>query len=300
MDRSAPPPDSEFVTIATEAIQRVYSFHFVIEIEEIVILLSDSGNVLSIVTISKNDLSGFRSTVESLIAQGFQAWDCLVVLPSKDDDSYNEVKRIIELDSRFTLLLQQEPGIYEAMNLALDHVVTKYVWFMNGGDKFASDDTLSESIEILTENKYNLLIGGYTYSEGIKKRIFIKRTRNLSAPRFSLNIRGGCHQSMLFDFSSNSDLRFNTEFRMCADFDYVLNFLGNGRALRINRVLAEIDPNGVSSLQISEVLREKQRIRRQHFGYVSAVAIFGKIQNLLILSKVKLRKILKSEIAQSI
>jgi glycosyltransferase involved in cell wall biosynthesis len=263
-------------------------------------LLSNSGNLLSIVTISKNDLSGLRSTIESLKAQRFQSWECLVVLPSKDDNSYKEVKRIIELDNRFFLLLQQEPGIYEAMNLALDHLETKLVWFMNGGDKFASDDTLSESIEILTEHSCSVLIGGYAYFEGEKKRIFIKRTGNLSAPRFSLNIRGGCHQSMLFDFSSNSDLRFNTEFRMCADFDYVLNFLRNGRALRINRVLAEIEPNGVSSLQISEVLREKQRIRRQHFGYVSAVVIFGKIQNLLIVSKVKLRKIFKSEMAQSI
>jgi len=213
-----------------------------------------------------------------------------VVLPGKDDVSYKEVKRIMERDNRFTLLLQQEPGIYEAMNLALNHLVTKYVWFMNGGDKFASEKTLSETFEFLSEHSCSLLIGGYGYLDGEKKQDFIKRSRNLSASRFSLNIRGGCHQAMLFDFSSNPELRFNTDFRMCADFDYVLNFIRNGSALRIDRVLAEIEPNGVSSLQISEVLREKQRIRRQHFGNASGVVLFGKIQNLLIISRVKLRR----------
>lgn len=251
---------------------------------------------MSVVTISKNDLSGLGSTIKSLIEQGFQSWKCLVVLPSKDDDSYNEIKQIVECDDRFTLLLQQEPGIYEAMNLALDHVKTKYVWFMNGGDKFASENILSETFEILAKQSCNLLIGGYAYLEGQSKQKFVKRSRKLSAQRFSLNIRGGCHQSMLFDFSSNSELRFNTDFRMCADFDYALNFIRNGHALRIDRVLAEIEPNGISSLQISEVLREKQRIRKQHFSDASATVIFGKIQNLIILTKVKFRKILMGEI----
>ena len=255
-------------------------------------MLSNSEKVLSIVTISKNDLVGLRSTIKSLTEQNFQSWKCLLVLPSEDDDSYAEVKQMIDRDERFSLFLQQAPGIYGAMNLALEHVITKYVWFMNGGDKFASERTLSESIEILLERRCSLLIGGYSYLDGKTARIFVKRPSKVSAQRFSLNIRGGCHQSMIFDFSSNPELRFNTDFRICADFDYVLNFIKSGTAFRVNRLFAEIDPNGISSLQISEVLKEKQQIRRQHFSKTSSTVLFGKIQNLLISTKVTLRKLL--------
>jgi len=263
-------------------------------------LLSNSEKMLSVVTISKNDLSGIKSTIESLMVQNFQFWKCLVVLPSRDDDSYVEVKQITERDYRFTLLLQQEPGIYEAMNLALDNVKTKYVWFMNGGDKFASENILSETLKIILERRCSLLIGGYSYFEAGTKRTFVKRYAKVSAERFSLNIRGGCHQSMLFDFSSNPELRFNSEFKMCADFDYVLNFIKHGAALRIDKLIAEIEPNGISSRQIFEVLKEKQLIRRQHFSKTSAAVLFGKIQNFLVITKVKLRKLRNDEIAQTV
>ncbi len=256
--------------------------------------------MLSIVTISKNDLSGIKSTIESLMVQNFQFWKCLIVLPSRDDDSYVEVKQITERDDRFTLLIQQKLGIYEAMNLALDNVKTKYVWFMNGGDKFASENILSETFKIISERRCSLLIGGYSYFEAGTKRIFVKRSAKVSAEKFSLNIRGGCHQSMLFDFSSKPELRFNTDFKVCADFDYVLNFIKHGAALRIDRLMAEIEPNGVSSRHIFEVLKEKQLIRKQHFSKTSTTVFFGKIQNLLVITKVKFRKLRNDEIAQNV
>jgi glycosyltransferase involved in cell wall biosynthesis len=247
---------------------------------------------IHIVTISKNDEKGLAKTIKSLQIQDYKDWKCVIVLSSKCDSSLNFASKLTESDSRFKLVLQLSQGIYEAMNLGLKNVDSEFVWFMNGGDIFATPDVISSTLRICQQTGAQILTGGYQYRERNKLVGYKRRARKLTPKLFSLNIRSGCHQAMLVRIRDFPGHEFNSDFRLAADFDFILKLLKSAKALRVNKVLAEIDPNGESAIKIAEVLLEKQEIRRVHFQGDRTHLLLGELMGYSILFKGRCRRIL--------
>jgi glycosyltransferase involved in cell wall biosynthesis len=249
-------------------------------------------NTVGVVTISKGDLEGLAVTIASIKRQKNISWKCLIVLPDPCDISSTFVKHISDEDPRFDFTFQANPGLYEAMNSGLQNIGTRFIWFMNGGDKFASDEAIASAASYLKQENAKLVIGGYQYWTENRLKIYVKKARLQSAETFALNIRGGCHQSMLFDMSDFYEPTFNTDYRLASDFDFVLRFSKTNKVVQINDVLAEVNPNGVSNVRIFEVLAEKQAIRRNLFPDSRLLILQGQIQNFMIKMKIKIRQIL--------
>jgi glycosyltransferase involved in cell wall biosynthesis len=263
------------------------------------ILLSNSRKVLSVITVSKNDSAGLRLTLKSIATQNFDSWNCVVVLPNENDVSYMETKKLVEYDNRFQLLIQKSPGIYEAMNLALDNVKTKYVWFMNGGDQFLHKESIQSAINLIQILNADLLIGGYQYYEGESIRRFVRKAKKLSPRSFSLNRRSGCHQSMLFKLGESDLIRFDTRYLYAADFKFVLDFLKLQVAFRTDEVFCQIEPGGVSSAEILNVLKEKKRIRSEVFADSKTDLVLGDFWTVAVLLKILMRNVLRRNLSPS-
>ncbi|NBV34062.1 MAG: glycosyltransferase [Proteobacteria bacterium] len=61
---------------------------------------------LSIIVPAHNAGSFIRSTIESIRAQKFESWECIVVDDGSTDDTFLEAQRAVSGDCRFRLVRQ--------------------------------------------------------------------------------------------------------------------------------------------------------------------------------------------------
>jgi glycosyltransferase involved in cell wall biosynthesis len=224
---------------------------------------------VTIISVTKNDLDGIRRTVESIQEQDFTAWNLAIIVSSASDSSLDYVKQLSEANENIQFLIPDSLGIYQGMNFALDKLMPNLTWFLNGGDVFANKSVLSIAHKYMVEFKPSILIGGYAVVEDGTRRVFSRRKWEINARRFSLNVRSGNHQAMLFDLSGDKKVKFDIGLELAADFLLVLEKLTYKNALRIPEVLVEVEPGGVSGTYIERVWAEKQFARRKVFGKFS-------------------------------
>ena len=232
---------------------------------------------VTIISVTKNDLKGIRRTVESIREQDFTAWNLAIVVSSASDSSLDYVRQLSEANENIQFLIPDLLGIYQGMNFALDKLVPNLTWFLNGGDVFENKSALSIAHKYMVEYKPSILIGGYAIVEGGTRRVFSRNKSAINARRFSLNIRSGNHQAMLFDLSGDKKVKFDVDLELAADFLLVLERLTHKHALRIPEVLVEVEPGGVSSTYIEKVWAEKQFARRKVFGRFSVDYALGSL-----------------------
>lgn len=249
---------------------------------------------ITIISITKNDCEGIRRTVASVQMQKFTLWQLVIVISNEQDCAFDYVKSLNERFENIHFLIPETLGIYHAMNHAIEVFGPKLTWFLNGGDVFKNESTLSNAYFLMKKHKPSILIGGYEVNTKDGTRQFVRSSRKIQARTFSLNVRSGNHQAMLFDFSEFEKIRFNTEFLLASDFLLILEILKVKSGFRTTEVFATVDPNGVSSLMVEEVWREKQNARRQVFGRYSVDWFLGHIWTL----GVKTKRFLKVHEAQ--
>jgi putative colanic acid biosynthesis glycosyltransferase len=248
-----------------------------------------SGEI-TIISITKNDGEGIRRTVESVLTQVFANWRLVIVLSGENDSSLEYVKKLSEHSEKIHYLIPESLGIYNAMNYAMDQFNPRLTWFLNGGDAFKSESTLSNAYSMMMLHKPSVLLGGYEVNSKDSPRQFVRSARKIEARGFSLNVRSGNHQAMLFDFSGFEKLRFNLELKLASDFLMVLEMFKIKPGFRISEALASIEPNGISSLMIDEVWMEKQIAREIVFGRYSADYFLGFLWTLAVKIKRKVKR----------
>ena len=244
---------------------------------------------VEVITLVKNNKEGLEKTFASLRSQSYQDWLMTIVVAESGDSSLELANQIKSQNLKVRVFTEPGFGIYAAMNLALRSRRHDYVWFMNSGDIFYSSNSMLTAIKEMERREAHIVMGGYGYETSAGERSFVRKAGSISPLRFSLNIRSGCHQSMLFNLNGSHQMEFDTRYSIAADFEFVLKMIKNGSAYRVNIPLAKIEPGGVSDRRFKEGLKEKDRIRYNLFGRWSLGYLAGKLQNSLIICKSALR-----------
>ena len=122
---------------------------------------------ISIVTLTKNDETGFQISAKSIYEQKFKGIiEWIIIDGSKEETIKKNLKFIRNCLAKSNLNLDQIiinhqkterigiTGIYPCMNYGLRLFSGKSIIFMNGGDSFYNHQSLSKLIKPLSENKF--------------------------------------------------------------------------------------------------------------------------------------------------
>ena len=250
---------------------------------------------VSIITVVRNNESGLARTFESVLSQTYVDWELLIIVGPSDDGTAQFALALTQLDSRIRAYIQNGIGIYSAMNNGLKEAKGEYVWFLNSGDEFEDRSTLSYSIERVKLFGADLILGGYSVIEGGSTKQYSKRAKRINKFEFAFNRRGGCHQSMIFRKDRVMDFGgFNLNYQLTSDFDLVLKVIEGGNSFRTEKVLARIDPGGISDQRIYHVIKEKHLLRGMHFPGNIPVYFISYIWGISVRTKIKIRRFLSS------
>ena len=212
------------------------------------------SKLISVVTINYNNAKGLEKTIESVVSQNFKNIELVVVDGSSTDSSIKVIKKYKDVID--VLIVENDNGVYDAMNKGIEACSGKWINFMNSGDVFYNNDVINN----IFTNKVNpniKLIYGLQYTDGV-----ILSPLPLEYLEFGLI--HACHQSMFFD----SNIKYNLKYTIYSDYDLVARLYKEDALslLFINQIVCNYEGGGISSFITKNKRSDKYRSVFENFG----------------------------------
>lgn len=212
----------------------------------------------SIITVTKNNLVGLKTTHESLLTQTAQNFEWIVIDDASTDQTTEFLKTTNALWSS-----DEDAGIYDAMNKGLKKAQGHYLLFLNAGDALATPDIL-ETITKHTEKELDFIYGDAleTTSEKNSQPFYktAKRYNNLPQGMFTH------HQAMFYARAhiKENNLRYSLLYTIASDYDFTIRFLKNAKKIvYLPKPVCIFEQGGISQRQAFEGRREQFMIREK-------------------------------------
>lgn len=156
--------------------------------------MNQSVPAISVITVTRNDLSGLRRTIASTAAQTYSRIEQIVVDGASTDGTLRWLKGV---DVGHELQFRSEPdkGIYDAMNKGIRRSSGDIVIFMNSGDVFTDENVLAEVAESWLALDWDWAYGGIRFVDGDGHASAAYFHAPFARRRFHLGLRYVPHQA---------------------------------------------------------------------------------------------------------
>lgn len=223
----------------------------------------------TIITVCLNAADDLEQTIQSVLLQK----DCEIEYIIKDGMSTDHTMDVVrkyepELQklSRFVFVSEKDTGLYDAMNIATKMAQGERLLFLNAGDVLA-DELVFKDISALAADED--ILYGNVFSREENRRMLRKPDDTSSLEKIKKGMFF-CHQAALIRSEVMKELLYDTQYRICADYDFFLRAFCQGRSFRyVDRAIAGFQLGGLSDRKAFDLLDESYRIRYSN-GVLSA------------------------------
>jgi putative colanic acid biosynthesis glycosyltransferase len=216
-------------------------------------------NMLSIITVTYNNLSGLQDTCRSVRSQSFVSYEHVVVDGNSNDGSKEFLNEQFD-NPRMTFLSERDGGIFNAMNKGISIASGDWLLFLNAGDTFPADSTL-ENLSVtgvFEDTELELIYGDKLDSGGI----CVKAKTDLSCLYFGE--MPACHQSIFF----RNNIRYDEYFQIFGDIDLLARiYISKPNFKYVQIPVSIFEGGGISSKITWTKRKEKFRSLFSNFGY---------------------------------
>jgi putative colanic acid biosynthesis glycosyltransferase len=207
--------------------------------------------LISVITTTYNAVATFEKTIESVINQS-RAVEYIVIDGNSTDGT---IKVAQQYRNCITVLLSEpDNGIYDAMNKGIDRATGEWLYFL-GADDALNEGVLEKILPYLNSN-VEVVYGNVIYDTG---HIMHSRVGLRSLLENTLH-----HQSAFYHRNLFEEFRYNTSYKINADYELTLRIYLEKRATRyVPYLIATCGSTGASST-LSSI--ETNKLRGQYLG----------------------------------
>ncbi len=210
---------------------------------------------ITVVTVCLNAADTITGTIESVLGQTYGNLEYFI-LDGMSTDGTQETIRRYEEDSRVRAVFAHDNGLYNAMNKGLDLCSGQYIIYMNSGDCFHDEKVIEDMLPYLnTDLVYGNVVRRKKRGEQLEK--YHGRYKLML---LLLSGRMMSHQSLFVRTDVMRKFRFNEQYKICADYDFVVRAKKSKCSIQyIDRTISVIDNiEGISSqIENYEIMREE-------------------------------------------
>lgn len=199
--------------------------------------------MVSIIIATYNSEKTLRRAMDSVLAQSYQNWECIVVDGASKDSTLSIVKEFVERDARFQYISEPDHGIYDAFNKGWKMAKGEWVMYLGSDDEYTRD-----GIQTLMESSDGAdVVYGAVYLRNQKGQIRLQP----SYPCCSL-FRGRsmpcCHQSLVMKKNVIESCNgFDDSYKILADKDLVIkSYIDKYKFVQINEPISIFSIGGIS------------------------------------------------------
>jgi glycosyltransferase involved in cell wall biosynthesis len=224
-------------------------------------MTGSEGPWLSVITVVRNDETGFTSTMASLDMQDLDGVEFVVIDGS---DASDRVDETVSGRAATTYEWHQPTGVYGAMNAGLAAARGEYAYFLNAGDLLAGPTVLSSLRDVISATSAPWLFGSVRFIDEAGSAV-VPPPFEYATEKNTLFSHGRFppHQGTV----ARSELLrqqgcFDTSYRIGADYAAFLRLSIVVDPVECPFVIAEFRQGGMSSTSWRESLSEFHRARR--------------------------------------
>lgn len=220
--------------------------------------------MFSILVVSLNPGGKLVETVRSVTGQTYKDYEVVVKDGGSGDGSLDRLRDFLRTEDggeRVRILVQPDSGIYDGMNQATRAARGEYLYFLNCGDLFASEDVLARAAEEIREVSRQAGAPKIFYGDILDALRGQVVASNPHMDNFACYRNVPCHQASIYHHSLFSERGYNPAYRVRADYEHFLwsYFRGDANPRYIPVTLASYEGGG-----FSETPENRRRSAREH------------------------------------
>jgi glycosyltransferase involved in cell wall biosynthesis len=203
--------------------------------------------MLTIVVPTLNAANSLAATLESLSAQTYRKFQVIVVDGKSSDGTLEIVESFRNRLPDLLLLVGRDSGVYGAINRGIQAALGEWILVLGSDDRLLRPSTLAMAIDKLDRVKSTIAYGDVL----VRGNNAYLSEGERYAGRFNLaqlTKRNVCQQSIFYRRSLFARVGyFETRFRVCADWAFLLRHFLRERPEWLDLVVAEYHAGGISS-----------------------------------------------------
>jgi len=220
-------------------------------------------NTISVITICFNNFHDFINTCHSVDMQFQHPYEHIIIDGSTDNLIKYHLQNHIQPSYR-KWICESDDGIADAFNKGIKKATGEIVVMLNAGDTFYDKNTISIVSQTFDNNpSLQWLHGKYKLFRGNRWVIIGKQFEKKKLYR---GMRSVCHQTMFVKKSLHEVYGlYSTSEKIAMDYDFLCRIL-NEHFIFLQKPLVSFAPDGTSSNNYLQSLKETQRVYVKYFG----------------------------------
>ncbi len=249
--------------------------------------------IISIITVVFNKTEGLERTLKSIAAQDLDNYELIVIDGGSDIETLNILN---DYSSIITdLISEKDQGIYDAMNKGILKARGQWLNFMNAGDKYVSENTLSNIFEENHSPNIDLLIGDTIIDYGD----FRKESKVQSLDTIWKGARF-IHQSVFINRKFQLENLYNIDNKIGGDFEFFYNSIKeNANTKILNKFISIFEAGGISDQKrISSIYGNMKVVMSDEPSFLKGLFYLNKI--LVEISKIIIKFCLPNSLVKKL
>jgi len=203
----------------------------------------------SIIIASYNSAKTINKTLNSVVNQEFQDWECIVIDGKSSDNTVSIIDEYSRRCDKIRYISEPDNGIYDAFNKGWKLAKGEWIYYL-GSDDILTKESFIKLVEA-PSNGYDVVSGG----------CWIVKIDGSLAKQMSHGFEG-CHQAKLTRRSALERFGgFDTKYKIFADYDLYIRMERSGSKVKnINTMVAYFSMEGVSQ-SLKSLLRHNREFK---------------------------------------
>lgn len=237
----------------------------------------------TIITCTYQAEKELERTLKSVLKQTYKDVEHLIVDGASTDatlqlaQAYVTESQAQNNEHQVMVTSERDKGLYDAMNKGLKHATGDYVLFLNAGDSFPSESTLTQ-VAACAERASVLPGVLYGDTDIVDNEGRFVRHRRLSPPKklsWKSFMQGMvvCHQAFYARTDLAKKVPYQLKYRYSADVDWCIRVMKMAQKqglplCNVQTVVANYLDGGMTEKNHKVSLKERFRVMESHYGYL--------------------------------
>jgi glycosyltransferase involved in cell wall biosynthesis len=218
----------------------------------------NNNPLISVITVVYNGVATLEQTILSVINQTYKNIEYIIIDGGSTDGTVDVIKKY---ENHLAYWVSElDKGIYDAMNKGIDKATGEWINFMNSGDWFYNSDVILSIFDNNNVTNYELIYGN------TEKRYLNKIKIDNPGKFWKLGI---VHQSIFSKTFLNKKYKFDTNYAVAADFDFIYKiFLKGYKTYYMNITIVSFNMAGMSHYNRYLGFKEDRNISLKYRGNI--------------------------------
>jgi len=215
---------------------------------------------ISIITVTYNNQKTVEHTIQSVLNQTYPNIEYIIINGKSTDGTLEKIKKYKNKISK--VVSEADQGMYDALNKGIEIATGEVIGFLHADDFYNDKYVIEKIANIFNTQNIDSLYGDLEYVSASNPEKII---RNWKAGQFSIKeLKKGWmppHPTFFVKKEVYTKLGvFNLKFRIAADYDLMLRFLGKHKisTIYLPKVLVKMRWGGTSNRSISNIIQKSK------------------------------------------